>query len=112
MHILVREKLNFVRIYFKILSFPTLAGKAGSSSIANYGKTVSRLSGLDPAGPLYYLSLSPADMIYKGNGGFVDLYHTSRGKLGDARTNTGDIDVYVNGGAGQPGCTAFEVVPG
>lgn len=83
-----------------------LAGKAGSQ------RPTSRLTGLDPAGPVYYLSLSSSDMIYKGNGIFVDLYHTSRGMMGDSRTGTGDIDVYVNGGTTQPGCTSFEVVPG
>lgn len=82
----------------------TLAGCAGFATIADNNALIHRLTGLDPGGPLYYLSLSTSDMIYKTNAGWVDLYHTGRGGLGDSRTNSGDIDVFVNGGSSQPGC--------
>jgi len=81
-----------------------IAGCAGSASISDNNAIVNRLTGLDPAGPLYYLSLSNSDMIYKTNAGWVDIYHTGRGGLGDSRTNSGDIDVFVNGGSSQTGC--------
>ncbi|OXA44057.1 Pancreatic triacylglycerol lipase [Folsomia candida] len=81
-----------------------IGGCAGSSSKTLYNQTINRITGLDPAGPLYYLSLSDSDMIYKTNAGWVDIYHTGRGGLGDSRTNSGNIDVFVNGGSSQPGC--------
>lgn len=42
--------------------------------------------------------------LHKGDAAFVDIYHTNRGTLGDSDHQTGDINVYVNGGASQPGC--------
>lgn len=35
---------------------------------------------------------------------FIDMYHTNKGTLGEIYEGTGDINVYVNGGALQPGC--------
>jgi len=40
----------------------------------------------------------------KSDANFVDIYHTSRGSLGDSAHRTGSINVYVNGGDKQPGC--------
>jgi len=42
--------------------------------------------------------------LYKTDAQFVDIYHTNRGSLGDSDHQTGDINVYVNGGDNQPGC--------
>lgn len=75
------------------------------------GAKVGRITGLDPAGPLFeyfdaYLSKEHAD--------FVDVIHTSmgmgfnfiRGRLGITKS-TGHVDFYPNGGKHQPGCRAF-----
>ncbi|XP_077525797.1 pancreatic triacylglycerol lipase-like [Haemaphysalis longicornis] len=75
------------------------------------GAKVGRITGLDPAGPLFeyfdaYLSKEHAD--------FVDIIHTSmgmgfnffRGRLGITKA-TGHVDFYPNGGKQQPGCKAF-----
>jgi hypothetical protein len=44
---------------------------------------------------------------------FVDAYHTNRGELGTLDTDSGNIDIFVNGGGGpvvnsQPGCSVFD----
>jgi len=62
------------------------------------------VSGLDPAGPFF--SLQPEDRLRldKTDATFVDIYHSNRGALGDSSHQTGDINVYINGGDNQPGC--------
>lgn len=73
------------------------------------GRRVSRISGLDPAGPLFEhhgVHLRPNDAD------FVDVLHTSMGKgwtgvLGGGlgmRSSCGHVDFYPNGGRRQPGC--------
>jgi hypothetical protein len=42
---------------------------------------------------------------------FIDSYHTNRGVLGEVYENTGDINVYINGGASQPGCERQDLSP-
>ncbi|XP_076393381.1 pancreatic triacylglycerol lipase-like isoform X2 [Megachile rotundata] len=62
---------------------------------------ISRITGLDPAGPAYYFlnrHLSASDAK------FVDIIHTDGGVLGEAQP-TGTVDFYPNFGHGvQPGC--------
>ncbi|XP_069492530.1 lipase member I [Ambystoma mexicanum] len=67
-----------------------------------YNGTLGRITGLDPAGPLYSGKplderLDPTDAL------FVDVIHTDVDGLG-YRENLGHIDFYPNGGADQPGC--------
>ncbi|XP_077519357.1 pancreatic triacylglycerol lipase-like [Amblyomma americanum] len=75
------------------------------------GTKVGRITGLDPAGPMFeyfdaYLRKEHAD--------FVDIIHTSmgvgfnfvRGRLGMTKS-AGHVDFYPNGGRQQPGCRPF-----
>lgn len=85
-----------------------VAGYAGS-----FVKGIGRITGLDPAGPMFegaesHKRLSPDDAD------FVDVLHTySRGALGVSigiQEPIGHIDIYPNGGDVQPGCSLGDVL--
>lgn len=60
-----------------------------------------RITGLDPAGPFFYLIMDPLSAKHAR---FVDIIHTDAGSLGIAET-TGTVDFFPNGGHRiQPGC--------
>ncbi|KAH9632641.1 hypothetical protein HF086_008468 [Spodoptera exigua] len=64
------------------------------------GKKVSRLTGLDPAGPCFR-SLGPEDKLWKTDAEQVDVVHTNIDGFGIAEA-LGHIDIYANGGEFQP----------
>ncbi|XP_075556747.1 lipase member I-like [Dermacentor variabilis] len=71
-------------------------------------KKVGRITGLDPAGPLFentIVALSRTDAE------FVDIIHTDSGILGQLKLGIkapiGHVDFYPNGGHDQPGCEVF-----
>ncbi|XP_077522192.1 phospholipase A1-like isoform X1 [Amblyomma americanum] len=73
---------------------------------SNTGHKLGRITGLDPAGPLFEnsnVSLSKTDAI------FVDIIHTNGGKLSESKLglneSIGHVDFYPNGGSDQPKCT-------
>ncbi|XP_026924743.2 endothelial lipase isoform X2 [Acinonyx jubatus] len=85
-----------------------VAGYAG-----NFVKgTVGRITGLDPAGPLFegvdiHRRLSPDDAD------FVDVLHTYTRSFGlsiGIQMPVGHIDIYPNGGDFQPGCGLHDVL--
>nr|XP_050041793.1 pancreatic lipase-related protein 2-like [Dermacentor andersoni] len=76
------------------------------------GRLVGRITGLDPAGPLFE---SYGVHLTKDDAAFVDVLHTSigrgwtdvvQGRLGMS-TSCGHVDFYPNGGREQPGCWRF-----
>lgn len=76
------------------------------------GRLVGRITGLDPAGPLFE---SRGIHLTKDDAAFVDVLHTSigsgwtdvvQGRLG-MRASCGHVDFYPNGGKEQPGCWRF-----
>ncbi|XP_028161545.1 pancreatic lipase-related protein 2-like [Ostrinia furnacalis] len=76
----------------------------GAHVAGNAGKElegrVARITGLDPAGPLWGLNpyrLKPSDAVY------VEAIHTDLGTFGTSE-NAADADFYPNGGSKQPGC--------
>ncbi|XP_064606656.1 pancreatic lipase-related protein 3-like [Liolophura sinensis] len=82
-----------------------VAGYAGSQLNGALG----RISGLDPAGPLFEDShtkvrLDSTDAL------FVDVIHTNGDKFIEGGLGTmvemGDADFYPNGGMEQPGCAS------
>ncbi|XP_061185093.1 pancreatic triacylglycerol lipase-like [Saccostrea echinata] len=76
-----------------------VAAETGKLSKAKIG----RITGLDPAGPLFEAS---SFGINKGSAQFVDVIHTdSRPNGYGIQKPCGHIDIYVNGGRRQPGCT-------
>jgi len=80
------------------------AGAAGYFVKQKYNGLIGRITGLDPAGPMFNSQPDENKRLDKTDAGFVDIYHTNRGTLGDSSHGTGDINVYVNGGDNQPGC--------
>ena len=61
-----------------------------------------RITGLDPAGPLFQFT-GKDGKIYKTDAEIVDIYHTNAGTLGKSES-LGSVDFYPNGGRSQPGC--------
>ncbi|KAG5864794.1 hypothetical protein JTB14_010647 [Gonioctena quinquepunctata] len=77
-----------------------VAGRAG----ATLRGQVSRIVGLDPAGPNFsYENIN--NRLDSTNGKFVQIIHTNAAILG-FRKPLGHADYYPNGGEFQPGCTA------
>nr|XP_049702017.1 pancreatic triacylglycerol lipase isoform X1 [Helicoverpa armigera]XP_049702019.1 pancreatic triacylglycerol lipase isoform X3 [Helicoverpa armigera] len=80
----------------------------GAHVVGNAGRElggkVARVTGLDPAGPLWNLNsnrISPNDAVY------VEAIHTDGGYLVGGLgigSDVADADFYVNGGVDQPGC--------
>jgi pancreatic triacylglycerol lipase len=82
-----------------------IAGACGSYIRNKYGAArIGRIVGLDPAGPFFSMQVDKDKRLHKGDALFVDIYHSNRGGLGDSDHDTGDVNIYVNGGANQPGC--------
>ncbi|XP_027214553.2 pancreatic lipase-related protein 2 [Penaeus vannamei] len=68
---------------------------------------VARVTGLDPAGPLFYNKSGDA-RIDKSDAAFVDILHANSGPLVEGCIGLfeaiGHTDFYPNGGMHQPGC--------
>ncbi|KAL3249420.1 hypothetical protein MRX96_056008 [Rhipicephalus microplus] len=88
-----------------------IAGFFGRHFKNSTGQLISRITALDPAGPLFdntSVCLSVSDAQY------VDAIHTSGGKhlvvgeLGIDRP-VGHVDFYPNGGKKQPGCKPIDL---
>ncbi|XP_072399608.1 lipase member H-like [Diabrotica undecimpunctata] len=67
-----------------------------------------RVTGLDPAGPVFVL-LPKSQRIGAGDGEFVDILHTNAYFNGDSNS-IGDLDIWYNGGIKQPGCSVFDIL--
>lgn len=70
-----------------------VSGSAGNFVERDIGQKVARISGLDPAGPLYengpqYRSLNQTDAE------FVDVYHTDTSFLGNSNKDLGHADFF------------------
>lgn len=68
---------------------------------ANTGEKISRLTGLDPAGPCFR-ALPPNMRFNKADAEKVDVIHTNMDGFGMAEP-LGHVDFYANGGEYQPG---------
>ncbi|XP_035707593.1 pancreatic lipase-related protein 2 isoform X2 [Folsomia candida] len=81
-----------------------VVGEAGTETRKLSGIPVARITGLDPAGPLFdppALAIKPGLSLKDAL--FVDVIHTNLGGLGGTATY-GHLDFYPNGGSKQPGC--------
>ncbi|KAJ0174540.1 hypothetical protein K1T71_009648 [Dendrolimus kikuchii] len=94
-----------------IIGFSLGAEAAGftGKELRRKGKTVGRITGLDPAYPGYSLRDSEGHLT-KGDALFVDVIHTNPGIFGFPLP-IGDVDFYPNAGAWiQPGCWVDELI--
>lgn len=85
-----------------------VVGAAGGWLSNKVGRQVARVTGLDPAGPLFY-SGKIGRQIQTEDGKFVDVYHCNPGGLGIAGS-VGEVEFYPNPqrpGNIQPQCTKF-----
>nr|XP_021186850.2 pancreatic lipase-related protein 2 [Helicoverpa armigera] len=80
----------------------------GAHVVGNAGRElggkVARVTGLDPAGPLWNLN---SNRINRDDAIYVEALHTDGGYLVGGLgigTDVADADFYVNGGVSQPGC--------
>ncbi|KAK8405537.1 hypothetical protein O3P69_001833 [Scylla paramamosain] len=84
-------------------------GAHGAGLTGKYIKTgtVSRITGLDPAGPLFY-TVSKDQRLDKTDALFVDVLHTNGGSIVEGCCGLlkplGHVDFYPNGGEHQAGC--------
>ncbi|XP_045031572.1 inactive pancreatic lipase-related protein 1 [Daphnia magna] len=83
----------------------------GAGAAVTLGR-IPRITGLDPAGPLF--SLNETDTrLDTTDGDFVDIIHTNGGTLLHDQQGflppIGHVDFYPNGGQFQPGCTANHI---
>lgn len=70
-----------------------------------------RITGLDPAGPLYHVlpGVVGASRLSENDAEFVDIIHTDDRIYGLA-LKSGTVDFYPNGGARfQPGCKVTKI---
>ncbi|ESP04917.1 hypothetical protein LOTGIDRAFT_96166, partial [Lottia gigantea] len=87
------------------------SGFTGKNVKSMTGKIIGRISGLDPAGPLFANS-KPDQRLDKSDAKFVDIIHTNDGNLvgiisafgWKKNSPLGHVDFYPNGGSKQPGC--------
>lgn len=84
-----------------------ISGMAGS--LTQWG-TVGRITGLDPAGPMF--PTNPKERLDRHDATFVDVIHTCANVLG-FNDPIGHVDFFPNGGTCiQPGCTFLDMTQG
>ncbi|XP_066937297.1 uncharacterized protein [Macrobrachium rosenbergii] len=101
----INDFLNTTLDDFHLIGFSLGAHVSGHAGA--HLKNLSRISGLDPAGPLFE-SYSPSVRLDETDARFVDVIHTNAdsllmGGLG-AFEAMGHVDFYPNGGKMQNGC--------
>ncbi|XP_050664990.1 pancreatic lipase-related protein 2-like [Leptidea sinapis] len=88
-----------------------VAGYLARDLKSKYGKTVKRLTALDPAFPGFYPDGILMEHVSEKDAEFVDIIHTDAGAYG-APVRTGTADFWPNGGKSvQPGCPRFAPIP-
>ncbi|XP_033334507.2 pancreatic triacylglycerol lipase [Megalopta genalis] len=86
----------------------SLGGQVAASVGLYTNFKVPRITGLDPAGPLYYTG----SYLRASDAAFVVIIHTDEGLLGQFQ-HSGDVDFLPNGGhRPQPGCALVPLTKG
>ncbi|KAF5292520.1 hypothetical protein FQR65_LT01666 [Abscondita terminalis] len=84
-----------------------MSGLIGDTYFKKTGEKLDRLTGLDPAGPLF-VDEPREKRIDSTDAVFVDVIHTNGGMFG-YYGNCGTVDFYINCGSVQPNCYAPSV---
>ncbi|XP_058961750.2 pancreatic triacylglycerol lipase-like [Pocillopora verrucosa] len=89
------------------------AGYAGNY-LKEKGIKLGRITGLDPAGPLFTKVDDIRFRLDPGDAGYVDVIHTDMPLRGSIfglgmRRDAGHTDFFLNGGVRQPGCKKHEI---
>ncbi|CAH3035435.1 unnamed protein product, partial [Porites evermanni] len=79
-----------------------IAGYAGSYFQDQYGLSLGRITGLDPAS-LYFITNETSFRLDESDAQYVDVIHTDAGLFGTTLAS-GHTDFWPNGGGSQPGC--------
>ncbi|OXA57764.1 lipase member H-A [Folsomia candida] len=89
-----------------------IAGIAGQHIKHYTGKPIQRVTGLDPAGPLFQFRRIKGKRLDHTDAYFVDVIHTNQARYGYIG-NSGHVDFFPNGGGpDQPGCTSRSDIAG
>ncbi|CAH0723127.1 unnamed protein product, partial [Brenthis ino] len=81
-----------------------ILGYAGTTYFNTTGEKVSRITGIDPAGPCFSNAFIQ-EQLRSGVANFVEVYHCNAGNLGTTSV-LGDADFFFNDGKIQPHCDA------
>ncbi|XP_068632017.1 phospholipase A1 VesT1.02-like [Battus philenor] len=87
-----------------------ILGHTGQIFFENTGQKISRITGLDPAGPCFSNSFIE-EQIRSGVAEYVEVYHCNAGGLGTTSV-LADVDFFINkNGQTQPNCKT-PLIPG
>ncbi|XP_050053058.1 pancreatic lipase-related protein 2-like [Aphis gossypii] len=102
------QKLFRVREDLKLFHLHVIGFSLGAQVAGHVGRlmnsSIERVTGLDPASPMFSEFWFNNEVLDKSDAKFVDVLHTNIGLKGKI-SPLGHLDFYANNGCKQPGCT-------